>query len=133
MSCIPIKRWAPKIKADSNSFGGCWTYKSGLRIFVRASEVPFFYGHFWQKCPSLRAQKWHFGCPDENSETTFISPTSPKNDGIAFDFKRLRLLGWVTSPFLNIVIFCPILGPFPISTEPNTKQWCNRSNIEIYV
>ena len=29
--------------------------------------------------------------PDENSETTFISPTSPKNDGIAFDFKRLPL------------------------------------------
>ena len=35
-------------------------------------------GHYCRKCPSLRAQKWHFGCPKENSETTFISPTSPK-------------------------------------------------------
>ena len=46
-------------------------------------------GHFWQKCPSLGAQKWHFWCPNKNSETTFISPTSPKNDGIDFRFKRL--------------------------------------------
>ena len=26
-------------------------------------------------------QKWHFGCPNKNSETTFISPTSPKIEG----------------------------------------------------
>ena len=26
-------------------------------------------------------KKWHFGCPNENSETTFISPTFPKNNG----------------------------------------------------
>ena len=35
-------------------------------------DEPFFvpeYGHFCQKCPSLRAYKWHFGCPNENSET----------------------------------------------------------------
>ena len=50
------------------------------------------YGHFWQKCPSLRGQKWYFGCPNKISETTFISPTFPKNDGIAFGFKRLPLL-----------------------------------------
>ena len=111
-----------KIKGNSIIFGGCWTYKSGLRIFVRASEVPFFYGHFWQKCPSLRAQKWHFGCPDENSETTFISPTSPKNDGIAFDFKRLRLLGWVTSPFLNIVIFVQFWALFPLARNPTQNS-----------
>ena len=35
-----------------------------------------------------------FGCPDQNSETTFISPTSPKNDGITFGLKRLPLLDW---------------------------------------
>ena len=29
---------------------------------------------------------------NENSDTTFISPTSPKNDGIAFGFKCLPLL-----------------------------------------
>ena len=33
----------------------------------------------------------NLGCPNENSETTIISPTSPKNDGIAF-FKRLPRL-----------------------------------------
>jgi len=49
-------------------------------------------GHFCQKCPYLGTKKWHFGCPNENSKTTFISPTSPKNDGIAYDFKRLPLL-----------------------------------------
>ena len=84
--------------------------------------MPFFYGHFWQKCPSLSAQKWHFGCPDENSETTFISPTSPKNDGIAFDFKRLRLLGWVTSPFLNIVIFYQFWALFPLARTPTQNS-----------
>ena len=49
-------------------------------------------GHFWQKWPSSGALKWHFGCPNKNSETTFISPTSPKIDGIAFRFKRVPLL-----------------------------------------
>ena len=51
-------------------------------------------GHFWQKCPYWGTKKWYFGCPNENSFATFISPTSPKNDGIAFGFKRLSLLGW---------------------------------------
>ena len=35
-------------------------------------------GHHCRKCPSLCAQKWHFGCPNENLETIFISPTSPQ-------------------------------------------------------
>ena len=52
------------------------------------------YGHFCQKCPSLCVQKCHFGYPNENSFATFINPTSPKNDGIAFGFKHLTLLGW---------------------------------------
>ena len=47
---------------------------------------------FFQKCPSLHAQKWHFECLNENSETTFMSPPSPQIDGIAFGFKRLPLL-----------------------------------------
>ena len=49
-------------------------------------------GHYCWKCPSLRAQKWHYRCPNENLETTYISPTSPKNIGIAFGFKRFQLL-----------------------------------------
>ena len=49
-------------------------------------------GHYCRKCLSLHAQKWLFGCPNKNVETTFISPTSPKNDGISFGFKRCPLL-----------------------------------------
>ena len=49
-------------------------------------------GHLWQKWPSLCAQKWHFECPTGNFETTFISPTSPKNDGVDFSSKHLPLL-----------------------------------------
>ena len=45
--------------------------------------------HFWRKCP----KKCHFGQPNKNFDTTFISPASPKNDGIAFGFKQLPLLG----------------------------------------
>ena len=44
-------------------------------------------------------KKWHFMCPNENSFATFISPTSPKNDGIGFGFKRLTLLGWFWASF----------------------------------
>ena len=79
-------------KRQFHHFGGCWAYISGLRIFVRAPEVQFFDTWKCQKCPSLCAQKWHFRCPNKSSETTFISPTSPKNDGIGFCFKRLPLL-----------------------------------------
>ena len=43
-------------------------------------------------------KKWHFRCPNKNSETTFISPTSPKNDGIVFDFRRSQVLDGF-SPF----------------------------------
>ena len=35
-----------KTKGDSIIFGGSWTYKSGLRIFVRAPEVPFLIPFF---------------------------------------------------------------------------------------
>ena len=31
---------------------------------------------FW---PFGGYQKWHFGCPNQNSETTFIDQTSPQN------------------------------------------------------
>ena len=49
-------------------------------------------GHFCQKCPFLGTKKWHFGCPNESSETTLIIPTSPKNDKITFGFNCLPLL-----------------------------------------
>ena len=49
-------------------------------------------GHFWQKCPNSGTKKWHFGCPNENSKTTFISPTSPKNDKFHLELKVLSVL-----------------------------------------
>ena len=53
---------------------------------------PIYVFFFCRKCPSLRAQKWHIECPNKNSETTFKSTLSAKNDGIAFGFRRLSLL-----------------------------------------
>ena len=49
-------------------------------------------GHFWQKCPYSGTKNNTFGCPNENSDPTFISPTSPKNDEYDFGFKHLPLL-----------------------------------------
>ena len=49
-------------------------------------------GTFAQKCPYSGTEKWHFGYSNGNSKTTFISLASPKNDGMAFDLKRLWLL-----------------------------------------
>ena len=66
-------------------------------------------GHFCQKCPFSGTKKWHSGCPHKNSETTFISPTSPKNDGIAFCFKRLPLLEGFSANFFNSVLFWQFL------------------------
>ena len=51
----PIQKWKThKTEGNFTIFGGCWA-------------VPK-YGHFCQKCPSLRAQKWHFGCPNKNDD-----------------------------------------------------------------
>ena len=73
-------------------------FRSGTRSAI------FFlpeYGHFCQKCPSLCAQKWHFGYPNKNSFATFISLTSPKNDGIVFGFRRFLLLDWFSANFYS--------------------------------
>ena len=40
----------------------------------------------------LGTKTWHFECPNKNSETTFINPTSLKNDGIDFSFNHFPLL-----------------------------------------
>ena len=49
-------------------------------------------GHFWPKCSLLGTKKWDFEHPNLKTETTFISPTSPKNGGIDICFERLSLL-----------------------------------------
>ena len=80
MGSKPIQKWwTLKTKSNSNILGGCRAYKSGLRIFVCAPEVPFFGILRWAllaKVPIFGYKTWHFGCPNENSETTFKSPKS---------------------------------------------------------
>ena len=50
-------------------------FQNRLKIHPKVAKVPIF-GY----------KKWHFGCLNENSETTF------KTVGIAFGFKRFPLL-----------------------------------------
>ena len=88
----PSQKWKMhEIKGNSIFLGECWTYKSGLKFFSGTPSAIF--GHiklsFLAKVPQ---KNWHFGYPNKNFKTTFISPTFPKNDGIAFGFKRLPLL-----------------------------------------
>ena len=80
-----------EIKGNSIFLGECWIYKSGLKIFVWVPKVPIW-PHKIVTFDKSAPKEWHFGCPNENFKTTFISPTFPKNDGIAFCFKRLPLL-----------------------------------------
>ena len=80
-------------------------------------------GHHCRKCPSLRAQKWHFGCPNKKLETTFISPTSPKNDGIAFGFKRFQLLNMFSANLEIWYFFQPFWSCFSISTDCLSNVW----------
>ena len=70
MGFEPIQKW--QTRGNSVFCGRCWAYKRGTN----------------------GDKKWHFGCPNENSKTTFISRTSPKKDKIAFRFKRHKLPLW---------------------------------------
>ena len=48
--------------------------------FRSGTEVPFFGSRMWALLKKQMGTKTlHFGCPNENSETTFRRPTSPKN------------------------------------------------------
>ena len=66
----------PKVENAENqrqfhNFGGYWTYKSGPKIFVWAPKVAIFWGHFCQKCPSLRVdnfQEWVRGTKLEENQ-----------------------------------------------------------------
>ena len=81
-------------------------FQSGLKTHPKVvkteNQRPF--RHFWGMLGLLKwsikfslgtylgTKKQHFGCPNENSETTYTSPTFPKTDGIAFGLKRVQLL-----------------------------------------
>ena len=53
-----------------------------LGILIRAPEVPFLVPPKWLKLPHFGGsggyQKWHFGCPNQNFETTFRYKLAPK-------------------------------------------------------
>ena len=62
--------------------GVVWISKSGLGILTRAPEVPFFVPPKRQKWAVFAVwgyKKWHFGCLNQNSETTFRDPNHPQN------------------------------------------------------
>ena len=73
--------WVPKV-----SFWGFWEWFWSIKVF---SE--FWFGHpkchFWYPKNDQKGsfwsfwgyQKWHFGCPNQNSETTFIDQNHPQN------------------------------------------------------
>ena len=65
-------------------------------------------GHFCQKCPFSDQKKWHFEWPNQNSKTTFIVQTFPKNGPYGFDLVNLSLLG----PILAKFQFCWFSGLF---------------------
>ena len=60
----------------------------------------------------LKVQKWHFWCPNKNSETIFISPISPKIDGIGFCFKRYPLLEGFLANFQIKPFYSPKIPMF---------------------
>ena len=71
-----ISRWNPSFLGD-------------VGLITVVSEFPFGhpkchffvpeYGTKWLKRPFWGYQKWHFGCPNQNSEITFIDLIPPQN------------------------------------------------------
>ena len=88
--------------------GVVWISKSGLHC------------HFWYPqnggngifLPFWGYQKWHFGCPNQNSETTFRDPNLPQNP-------HLYILGTFFSPrkviFGRFVNFAYFYLVFPLA------------------
>ena len=77
-------------------------YKSGLIIFVRAPEVLFLYP-FLPKVLISGYKKWHFRCPNKNSEATFKSPTSLKMMELSTCFQKKRFAWPLRSPCSPLV------------------------------
>ena len=61
--------------------GGCWHQKVVSVFLFRHPKCHFFpreNGHFCRKCPFLHGEKWHFGCRNKKTETTFWRQHPPK-------------------------------------------------------
>ena len=89
---IILSHFAPKNKIPK--------YYTG-RHFRTGSELEN--GHFFRT-----KKKWHFEWPNQNSKTTFIVRTFPKNGPYGFDLVNLSLLGAI----LAIFQFCGFSGLF---------------------
>ena len=93
-----------KTKGNSIIFGGCWAYKSGLRFFVWALEVPF-----------SGVQTWDLERPNPKTETTFTSQTSPQKIGIAFGLEHLPLLERFSAHFGILSFLGRFWAIFPLA------------------
>ena len=84
----------------------------------RYSKCDFLYPFFLV----IEYKKWHFRCHNENSETTIVIPTSPKNYGIAICFKHFPLLEGDIALFGILSLFS-IFGPFSHQQRPPRQKW----------
>ena len=69
-----IQKWAQNpfksgkclnLNAITSFLGECWAYKSGLRISVRASEVPFFGTQIWVPLVKMGTKKMALWVPEQ--------------------------------------------------------------------
>ena len=70
--------------------------------------MPFFLVRKWALLAKNDQKKWHFEWPNQNSKTTFIVQTFPKNGPYGFDLVNLSLLGAILAKFQ----FCSFSGLF---------------------
>ena len=111
----PKKAWNLKSSKILLKSDNCWKLMSippflgDVWLIKVVSELSFGHpmchflglenGHFWQKCSLLGTKKWDFERPNLKTETTFISPTSPKNGGKDICFQQLSLLSKILDDF----------------------------------
>ena len=99
---------------DSHRRGG-WDQrekprKSGLRIFVRASEVPFFCTRIWPlltKVPIFKRPKMALRMPEQKFWDHFYKSNIPQKWWNRLSFQAFTTFGRVFGQFLNSVLFWP--------------------------
>ena len=85
---------------------GVFVLKSGLRILIRAPQVPFIgtpkIAKNTQNGRFGGYRKWHLGCPNQNSETTSIDQNHPQKDTFGTQIGPRKV---IFGHFLILVIF----------------------------
>ena len=110
-------------------------YKSGLRILIRAPKVPFLAARKWLKLAKMTRfksfwgyQKWHFGCPNQNSKSTYIDqnhPQNPQKDTLGTQIRPRKVI------FSHFFYFFHFPIEIPIVVEKNygqRKEWSYNEN-----